>query len=122
MASCSKMKRLSAAYLLTLGAALTVSAEDYSVYILTGQSNSLGTSGLEGGNPADDDPGTQSMLSLRGLLASRLVGRRGVGNAASGRERVLSCVAQTPEVRFLGVGIPADSVQYCCAQPNPDRD
>lgn len=72
MASCSKMKRLSAAYLLAMGAALTVSAEDYSVYILTGQSNSLGTSGLEGGNPADYNPGSSDAYDATSFFWSNV--------------------------------------------------
>jgi len=52
-----KMRRIGAACLLALGAVGAASAEEYAVYILTGQSNSLGTTGLEGGDPADYNPG-----------------------------------------------------------------
>lgn len=54
-----------------------------------------GTNGS--GGSVVPEPGTLSMLSVLGLLAPRLVGRRGVGNAASGRDRILSCVTRTPE-------------------------
>jgi hypothetical protein len=42
-----------------LAIAPVISAHDIDVYIITGQSNSLGTTGLEGGAP-NYEPGTDS--------------------------------------------------------------
>jgi len=53
-----QIARLGAACLLAAGAVGVASAEEYSVYILTGQSNSLGTTALEGGDPAVYNPGS----------------------------------------------------------------
>ncbi len=57
---------------LMLGVALPGTAEEYSVYILTGQSNSLGTTALEGSDPASYNPGSSDAYDATSIFWSNV--------------------------------------------------
>ncbi|XAL98871.1 hypothetical protein OT109_14940 [Phycisphaeraceae bacterium D3-23] len=69
--------RPGALLLLAVCVVLPSQADDYAVYILTGQSNSLGTSGLEGGTPADYSPGESNAYDATAFFWSNVSAANG---------------------------------------------